>query len=90
MSIDDRLLELGLQLPKPMQTATLPFELSRIEGTTMFLSGHVPTELDGSIAKPLGKVGDTVTPEEAYAAARKVALGLFASIHAALGVFLAW
>lgn len=85
MSIDDRLLELGLQLPKPMQTATLPFELSRIEGTTMFLSGHVPTELDGSIAKPLGKVGDTVTPEEAYAAARKVALGLFASIHAALG-----
>jgi enamine deaminase RidA (YjgF/YER057c/UK114 family) len=85
MSIDDRLGELDLELPKPMQTANLPFDLTRIEGTTMYLSGHVPTELDGSIAKPLGKVGEEVSPEQAYEAARKVALGLFASIHAAIG-----
>lgn len=85
MSIDDRIGELGLELPKPLNTAALPFELARIEGTTLFLSGHIPTEVDGSIAHPLGKVGADVSPEEAYAAARRVALGLFASIHAAVG-----
>ena len=85
MSIDDRFYELGLTLPEPMQTAKLPFDLTRIDGQILYLSGHVPTELDGSVAKPLGKVGDTVTPEEAYEAARKVALGLFASIHQAIG-----
>ncbi|MEM7099426.1 MAG: RidA family protein [Pseudomonadota bacterium] len=85
MSIDDRFHELGLSLPEPMQTARLPFDLTRIEGQILYLSGHVPTEMDGSVAKPLGKVGDQVTPEQAYESARKVALGLFASIHQAVG-----
>ena len=85
MSIDERFDQLGLTLPEPMKTSTLPFELTRIDGQIMYLSGHVPTEADGSIAKPLGKVGDQVSAEEAYAAARKIALGLFASIHQALG-----
>ena len=85
MSIDEQFNQLGLTLPEPMKTSTLPFELTRIDGQIMYLSGHVPTEADGSIAKPLGKVGDQVSAEEAYAAARKIALGLFASIHQALG-----
>ncbi|MEM9623135.1 MAG: RidA family protein, partial [Pseudomonadota bacterium] len=85
MNTDDRFAALGLTLPEPMQTAKLPFDLVRIDGQIMYLSGHVPTEADGSVAKPLGKVGDNVSPEEAYDAARKVALGLFASIHQALG-----
>ena len=85
MSIDDRLGELNIELPQPMQTAKLPFELTRIDGTIMYLSGHVPTELDGTVAKPLGKVGADVTPEEAYEAARKVGLGLMASINQTLG-----
>ncbi|MFT7654243.1 MAG: enamine deaminase RidA (YjgF/YER057c/UK114 family) [Limisphaerales bacterium] len=85
MSIDERFQDLGLTLPEPMKTANLPFDLSRIDGQILYLSGHVPTEMDGSMAKPLGKVGDTVTPEQAYEAARKIALGLFASIHQAVG-----
>ena len=85
MSVDERFHNLGLRLPEPMQTAKLPFDLTRIDGQILYLSGHVPTEADGSIAKPLGKVGDTVSPEQAYEAARKVALGLFASIHQAIG-----
>ena len=85
MSIDDHFHELGLTLPEPMQTAKLPFDLTRIDGQILYLSGHVPTEQDGSMAKPLGKVGDQVSPEQAYEAARKIALGLFASIHQALG-----
>jgi enamine deaminase RidA (YjgF/YER057c/UK114 family) len=85
VSIDERFQDLGLTLPEPMKTANLPFDLSRIDGQILYLSGHVPTEMDGSMAKPLGKVGDTVTPEQAYEAARKIALGLFASIHQAVG-----
>lgn len=85
MSIDERFHDLGLQLPEPMQTSTLPFELSRIDGQILYLSGHVPTEMDGTMAKPLGKVGEAVSAEEAYTAARKVCLGLFASIHQAIG-----
>ena len=85
MSVDERFHDLGLVLPEPMQTAKLPFNLTRIDGQILYLSGHVPTEADGSIAKPLGKVGDAVSPEQGYEAARKVALGLFASIHQAIG-----
>ena len=85
MSIDERFADLGLSLPKPMKTAALPFELFRLDGQILYLSGHVPTEADGAMAKPLGKVGESVTPEQAYEAARKVALGLFASIAEAVG-----
>ncbi len=85
MSIDEKFADLGLTLPQPMATGKLPFDLTRIDGQTLYLSGHVPTEVDGSVAKPLGKVGADVTPEQAYDAARKVGLGLLASIHAAVG-----
>ena len=85
MSVDSRFYDLGLTLPKPMDTGKLPFDLARLDGQTLYLSGHIPTEEDGSVATPLGKVGDTVSPEEAYAAARKVALGLFATIHQTVG-----
>ncbi len=85
MSIDERFHDLGLTLPATMNTASLPFDLTRIDGQILYLSGHVPTEADGSVAKPLGKVGAEVTPEQAYEAVRKVALGLFASINAAIG-----
>ena len=85
MSIDERFADLGLILPQPMQTANLPFQLSRLDGQVLYLSGHVPTEADGKVAKPLCKVGAEVSPEQAYEAARKVALGLFATIHEVVG-----
>ncbi len=85
MSVDERFAALGLTLPEPMQTGTLPFDLSRLDGQVLYLSGHVPTEQDGSVARPLGKVGADVTPEQAYEAARKVTLGLLASIVQAVG-----
>ena len=85
MSVDERFAALGLTLPEPMQTGTLPFDLSRLDGQVLYLSGHVPTEQDGSVARPLGKVGADVTPEQAYEAPRKVTLGLLASIVQAVG-----
>lgn len=85
MTIRDRLSELGLTLPAPMQTAGLPFSLVRGHGNHLYVSGHVPLDSDGSIAKPLGKVGADLTPEEGYQAARKVGLGILASVEQAVG-----
>lgn len=82
---EQRLAELGLTLPKPMQTANLPFELIRIDGQHAYLAGHVPLAPDGSIAKPLGKVGGELTMEEGHQAARLVALGFLATIREAAG-----
>lgn len=80
-----RLAALGLTLPQPMQTANLPFRLIRIEGHHAYLAGHVPLAADGTMAKPLGKVGAEVTAEQGYAAARQVALGFLATIRQAVG-----
>ncbi len=85
MSIEARLTELGLTLPQPMNTAALPFDLVRADGDHLYLSGHVPTDMSGAMSKPFGKVGDPVSPEEAYAIAGRIALGLCASIKAHVG-----
>ncbi len=82
---EDRLTELGFTLPLPMNTGSLPFDLVRLDGNRIFLSGHVPLTDDGSMAKPLGKVGSDLTAEQGYAAAQRVALGFFSSLKAALG-----
>lgn len=83
--IRQRLDALGIVLPPPMDTSKLPFELTRIEGDRVLLSGHVPFDIDGRLLQPLGKVGADVTPEEGARAARHVALGLMASLEQALG-----
>ena len=82
---EKRLIELGFTLPTPMNTGNLPFDLVRLDGNRAFLSGHVPLAEDGSIAKPLGKVGSDLTPEQGYTAAQRVALGFFASLKQTFG-----
>ncbi len=84
-SAEQKLAALGLELPQPMQTGNLPFELIRIDGRHAYLAGHVPLALDGSMAKPLGKVGGEVSPEQGYTAARLCALGFLATIRQAVG-----
>jgi len=49
------------------------------------VSGHGPTDADGALAGPFGKVGAEVTPEEGYRAARATALAMLASLQQALG-----
>ena len=68
-----------------MNVGRLPFELVRIVGDRALIAGHVPLNDDGTVAMPFGKVGDTVTAEEAYQAARRVALGMLSSLRVALG-----
>lgn len=86
--IDQRLSDLGLALPAPLQLppgVVLPFPWVRIIGTRALISGHGPTNADGSLAHPLGKVGTEVTLEQAYAAARLTALAILASLKRELG-----
>ena len=86
--IEQRLRELGLVLPEPLKMppgATLPFPWVRVIGARALISGHGPTNADGSLATPLGKVGRDLTPEQAYQAARLTGLAILGSLHRALG-----
>jgi enamine deaminase RidA (YjgF/YER057c/UK114 family) len=86
--IENRLAELGLVLPEPMRLppgAVLPFPWVRGRGGRAFVSGHAPLLPDGSLADPLGKVGDQVTPEQAYEASRLTALAILSSLRRELG-----
>jgi enamine deaminase RidA (YjgF/YER057c/UK114 family) len=87
-SVESRLAELGLVLPKPLVMppgVTLPFPWVRVRGNRAFISGHGPLNADGTLARPLGKVGLEVTPEEAKAAARLVGLSILSSLKRELG-----
>ena len=86
--IDKRLKELGLVLPPPLQLppgVVFPFPWIRVVGTRVLISGHGPTNEDGSLAMPLGKVGAEVSLEEAYASARLTALAMLGSLKRELG-----
>jgi hypothetical protein len=86
--IEQRLRDLGLVLPQPLQLppgVVLPFPWVRVVGTRALISGHGPTNQDGSLAQPLGKVGQDVTQEEAYRAARLTGLAILGSLQRALG-----
>ena len=84
-SIKDRLDELGIALPAPMNVGSLPFETVRILGNRAVIAGHVPLAEDGSVAMPFGKVGAEVSAEEAYQSARRVGLAMMASLQHVLG-----
>jgi hypothetical protein len=86
--IADRLTELGLALPAPLRLppgVVLPFPWVRVVGTRALISGHGPTNADGSLARPLGKVGRDVTLEQASHAARLTALAILGSLARELG-----
>jgi len=63
----------------------LNFPWVRVMGDRAYISGHGPLEPDGSLAKPLGKVGAEVTEAEAYQAARLTALAVLSSLRSELG-----
>ena len=84
--IDDRLAELGLELPEPIQPPPgieFRFERVLVYGGLAYVSGHGP--MDGSEVLASGKVGDAVTLEEGAHAARLTALQMLASLREELG-----
>ena len=86
--IEQRLQDLGIVLPQPLRLPPgilLPFPWVRISGTRALISGHGPTNQDGSLAQPLGKVGQEVSQEQAYVAARLTGLAILGSLQRELG-----
>ena len=87
-TIESRLQQLGLELPQPLRVPaglTLPFSWVRIADHRAVLSGHLPTDLDGSLAQPLGKVGAEVSLEQAAALAKRIALAMLGTLMRELG-----
>jgi enamine deaminase RidA (YjgF/YER057c/UK114 family) len=84
MSIEDRLKELGIELPAAPEPAGnyQPWILSE---KLLFLSGQFPIE-NGEL-RYTGQVGAELTEEQGYAAARLCALNALAQIREALGGF---
>jgi enamine deaminase RidA (YjgF/YER057c/UK114 family) len=88
MTIEDRLRALGLGLPAQTRAPSgvaLPCAWVRVVGNRAVISGHGPTNPDGTLAPPFGKVGAAVTAEQAQYAARLTALAILASLKRELG-----
>ena len=88
LNIEAKLKDLGLVLPEPVKAppgVQLPFSWVRVWGNRAFISGHPPLNPDGSLAKPLGKVGAEVSLEEGYQAARLTALAILGNLKRTLG-----
>ena len=85
-AIEDRLSELGLELPAPPAApagVTFAFDFVRIHGDLAYVSGHGP--FDGEELLVTGAVGAEVSVEEAYDAARATGLSMLASLKRELG-----
>lgn len=82
MSPSGRLADLGIVLP-PAPTPAGLYQPSVATGNLLFLSGVGPRLVDGSFVT--GKVGASVTLDDAREAARLTGIQLLASIHGALG-----
>ncbi len=82
MEIENRLKELGYELPNPPVPAANYIGYVRV-GNLLFIGGNIG-RINGTL-KYRGKVGDTVTLEQAYEAARNCALNHLAIMKAALG-----
>ena len=81
--IEDRLSELELELPAPFAPppgVEFPFDLVKVHGGLGYVSGHLP--VDGAEVLVSGRVGDGLTVEQGYEAARLVGLSIFASLAA--------
>ena len=81
MSTYEKLESLGITLPEvtPPVGAFLPFLRS---GNLIFLSGHI-AKVDG--VPWVGRLGEDLTTEQGYHAARAVAIDLLGTLHAAVG-----
>jgi enamine deaminase RidA (YjgF/YER057c/UK114 family) len=88
MTPDERIEELGLVLPAPIQVppnVRLPFSWVRVRGDRAFVSGHIALNPDGSLYGVTGKVGADVSIEQAYEAARLTGLAILSSLKRELG-----
>lgn len=79
--IEARLKEIGIELPTARAPSAnyVPF---RISGKQVFISGQVSAAGDEIIK---GKIGDNLTPDDGYKAARLCAISILTQLKAAVG-----
>jgi len=88
MTPDERIQELGLILPEPIQlppNLEMKFSWLRVSGNRVFISGHIALNADGSVSEVTGKVGGEVTIEQGYEAARQTGLAILSSLKREFG-----
>lgn len=87
MQVEQRLQELGLELPPPPPPGGIHAEAVNvpgvITGNLLFMSGCGPRRADGSSLK--GKVGADLSLEQGYEAARLTGMVMLANIRSVLG-----
>ena len=84
--IDDRLAELGLELPEvfaPPPGVEFRFDLVHVSGPHAYISGHLP--MNGPDVLMTGRVGGELTVEQGQEAARLTLLSILASLRSELG-----
>jgi enamine deaminase RidA (YjgF/YER057c/UK114 family) len=80
--IEDRLEQLGLSLPDAMEPPG-NFRLVKVHAGLAYIAGH--TVIDGTKVLMEGVVGEDLTLEQGYEAARLTALSMLASLKRELG-----
>lgn len=82
MSVEARVAELKLELPPAPKPGGV-YAPVLIHGDLAYVSGHGPLRPDKTLH--VGKVGDTITEEEGFQAARAVGLTMLATLKRELG-----
>ena len=82
MSVDERLRELGIELPEPPPPVGNYIGAVTV-GNLVFLSGHGPRSASGEYSS--GKIGGELTPEQGQEEARQVGLNMLATLRAEIG-----
>ena len=82
MTVDERLTELGIELPEPARPVASYVPVV-VAGRFAYVSGQVP--LDGGRPLWTGKLGRQLGPEDGVVAARRCALQVLAALREALG-----
>ena len=76
-SVDNRITELGIEIPEPPKAVASYVGWVRT-GNLIYVSGQIPVR-DGNLTMT-GKVGDTVTVEQAQQAAQVCAINIIAQL----------
>lgn len=82
MSIEQKLAELGLQLPQ-VATPAGAYVPAVVSGNLVFTAGQIPL-IDGTLMAT-GKVGQEISPEYAKEIAQRCALNALAAIKSVIG-----
>lgn len=83
--IENRLKEMGINLPAPLELPSPNRASAVIVGRTVYVSGHGAALLETDEVKRRGKVDVDITEDEAKATARALAIKMIATLKHHLG-----